>query len=305
MKYYGEVIDSETFLNKFNILHDNLHLITNFEKRRKKVYVSDEFGGIYKVFPADLLNGSKPKASSCINIKEWFINKCAILHKNKYSYSLVDIKDKKDTVDIICKQHGVFSQKAYSHLNGNGCQKCFLNKNGKNRTTTFSTFKDKANQIHNFNYEYIEEGYINVNNILQIKCPIHGIFKQKGYSHLQGKGCRNCANEIYGGYKLKDWIRMGEVSKNFTSYKVYIVKLYSEDEEFIKIGKTFTEISHRMRAIPYKYEVLKVIKGSAEYVHHKEIELHRKFIKYKYPPKNLFQGHTECFNIKIQYEKLQ
>lgn len=304
MKYYDEVIDSKTFLNSFNLIHKKLSLITDFEKRNKKVYVSDEYGGIYKVFPVDLLNGSVPKLSSCINIKEWFINKCIILHKNKYDYQLVDIKDKKDTINIICKQHGIFSQKATSHLNGNGCRKCFIDKNSRNKITSFLKFKDKANKIHNFNYEYIESSYTKSNDVVQIKCKIHGIFEQKGYSHLQGKGCRNCANEVYGGYKLKDWIRMSEMSKKFESYKVYIVKLHSDNEEFVKIGKTFTSIAHRMKSIPYKYDILKVIEGSAEYIHNKEIELQREFIKYKYTPTNLFKGYTECFNITIQYEKM-
>lgn len=55
---------------------------------------------------------------------EVFINKAIKIHKDKYDYSLVDYKNCKTKVDIICKNHGIFSQIPISHLQGNGCSKC-------------------------------------------------------------------------------------------------------------------------------------------------------------------------------------
>lgn len=62
---------------------------------------------------------------------------------------------------------------------------------------THQQFVDKANLIHNFKYEYPDpyiRSYIKINII----CPIHGPFPQKPYSHLSGKGCKDCAKEYIG-----------------------------------------------------------------------------------------------------------
>jgi len=60
-----------------------------------------------------------------------FIKKGKSAHDNKYDYSLVDYKKSHDFIDIICPKHGVFKQKAYSHLQGIGCPKCNESKGEK------------------------------------------------------------------------------------------------------------------------------------------------------------------------------
>ena len=62
--------------------------------------------------------------------KEWisyFKNK----HGNKYDYSLVNCKRWTDKIKIICPKHGVFLQEANSHMQGNGCFKCSIEKSEK------------------------------------------------------------------------------------------------------------------------------------------------------------------------------
>ena len=44
-------------------------------------------------------------------------------HGYKYDYSLVKYKNNHTKIEIICKEHGVFTQIPNSHLN-NGCPKC-------------------------------------------------------------------------------------------------------------------------------------------------------------------------------------
>lgn len=55
---------------------------------------------------------------------EEFIKLAKEKHGDKYDYSLVEYKSKEDDVNIICKKHGVFSQKAALHLKGSGCRAC-------------------------------------------------------------------------------------------------------------------------------------------------------------------------------------
>ncbi len=53
-----------------------------------------------------------------------FIKRSNIIHNNKYDYYLLDFKNTRSKVEIICPKHGAFSQNANSHLLGSGCPIC-------------------------------------------------------------------------------------------------------------------------------------------------------------------------------------
>ena len=55
---------------------------------------------------------------------EEFLEKSKTLHNDKYDYSKTVYTSIKDSVSIICKLHGEFSQKAEKHLAGRGCIEC-------------------------------------------------------------------------------------------------------------------------------------------------------------------------------------
>ena len=46
-----------------------------------------------------------------------------------------------------------------------------------------------------------------------------------------------------GGYS--DWTNAAINSKSFESFKVYIIRCYNDNEEFIKIGRTFSKLKKR------------------------------------------------------------
>jgi hypothetical protein len=56
--------------------------------------------------------------------KEQFIEKSNKIHNNKYEYSLVEYKNKRTKVKIICSIHGVFYKTPHNHLIGQGCNCC-------------------------------------------------------------------------------------------------------------------------------------------------------------------------------------
>lgn len=56
--------------------------------------------------------------------KEDFIKQANVIHSNKYDYSLVEYKNCKTKVKIICSEHGVFEQTPNSHINGTTSQGC-------------------------------------------------------------------------------------------------------------------------------------------------------------------------------------
>lgn len=91
---------------------------------------------------------------------------------------------------------------------------------------------------------------------------------------------------------------MSKNSKNFDSFKVYIIKCFNKDEEFYKIGRTYTKIKKRFGTkllMPYKYEVLNEFIGTAEEMYDLETKLKNMNKNNKYLPKIKFGGMQECF----------
>ena len=52
------------------------------------------------------------------------ISKFKEVHGERYSYSKFEYTDQYQEIDIICKEHGPFSQQILHHSNGSGCEKC-------------------------------------------------------------------------------------------------------------------------------------------------------------------------------------
>ncbi len=133
-----------------------------------------------------------------------FIQKSNEIHNFKYDYSLVEYKNNRTSVSIICPEHGIFEQLPMNHIKGFGCSKC-----SKNKPLTTIEFIKKANETHNNKYDYsltiYDRSYIKV----KIICPEHGIFEQKPNNHLTGAGCPKCNDGI-----LKDKENFIEKAKN-------------------------------------------------------------------------------------------
>lgn len=87
-------------------------------------------------------------------------------------------------------------------------------------------FIQKARKVHGDRYDYSKVDYKNAKEKVIIICPIHGEFLQSPTNHLQGFGCKYCANntklttedfvrraeEIHGKYY--DYSKVHYVSRN-------------------------------------------------------------------------------------------
>ena len=233
-----------------------------------------------------------------------FIDKAKLVHGNKYDYSLVEYTNCKLKIDIICPDHGIFKQSPDAHTNQKqGCSECKRVKS----SSTLKEFLNKAKEVHGDKYDYSEVDYKNTTIKIDIICRDHGIFKQRPGKHISNKrGCPKCGGDRikefqinnYIGWSYADWQKAGENSIKFDSFKVYILRCWNEEEEFYKIGKTFTTIKNRFygNKIPYKYEAVKIIKSKdAKYISKLEKRLHKNNIDNKYVPKNKFNGYQECY----------
>ena len=116
-----------------------------------------------------------------------FIERSKLIHKNKYDYTLVEYKNAKTKVKIICKEHGTFEQTPDSHLSGRGCSQC-----GGNYKISENVFLEKSKLIHKNKYDYSLIIFTNQFSKVEIICPLHGIFKQLPVQHIKGQGCPKC-----------------------------------------------------------------------------------------------------------------
>ena len=125
--------------------------------------------------------------NSKLRTQEQFIVLAKEKHNNKYDYSKTVYVDGLTKVCIICPKHVEFFQTPQDHLSGRGCCKCA----GYGFTT--KDFIDKANEIHNYKYDYSKAVYIKGDEYVCIICPIHGEFWQRASIHLHGHGCSKCS----------------------------------------------------------------------------------------------------------------
>ena len=121
-----------------------------------------------------------------------FLNKAKIIHKNKYKYDKMNYINANTKITIICPIHGEFQQTPHHHLEGHGCKLCANIKTKQHKVMTKQNFVNKANEIHNYKYNYDKSIYKNARTNILITCPKHGDFEQLPCHHLKGHGCPKC-----------------------------------------------------------------------------------------------------------------
>lgn len=107
-------------------------------------------------------------------------------------------------------------------------------------------------------------------------------------------------------WSYSTWKLQGDNSKNFDSFKIYIIKCWDDRETFYKLGKTYTLISKRFEepeSMPYNYEVVYTKESNAYNISRLEKEYHKKLKEYKYVPLKHFHGCQECFSNIKDYDK--
>lgn len=132
--------------------------------------------------------------------EEQWIEKARKVHEDFYDYSLVNYKGSWKPVEIICPEHGVFSQKAACHTTmWHGCPKCGGEKQARGQEYSTDDFVLMAKKVHGERYDYSEAVYHprkgGIQQKTKIICPNHGPFSQAAHMHLQGNGCPECKTE--------------------------------------------------------------------------------------------------------------
>jgi len=192
------------FINKAYKIHNNKYdySLVEYKNNRTKVKIVCPIHSVFEQLPLNHLKGFG--CSSCTNNKKYtnntFAKKSKNIHNDKYDYSLVDYKNNKTKVKIICLKHGIFEQAPYNHIiKKQGCPECsFYEKSNK-------SFISKSKNIHNDKYDYSLVEYKNNRTKVKIVCPIHSVFEQLPLNHLNKElGCPECLKDSYKNNFLKN-----------------------------------------------------------------------------------------------------
>ena len=156
---------------------------------------------------------------------EVFIRRAQKKHGLRFDYSLAEYIHTNTEVEIICPDHGLFSQSPANHLNNRfGCGKCAAAAGFGYIKWTTTEFIEKARLIHGDWYDYSLVDYVNSLTDVKIICPDHGPFEQAPSSHINTEsGCTGCAK--YG------------FDMSSPAY-IYLLKYTGREGEVLKIGIT-------------------------------------------------------------------
>lgn len=90
-----------------------------------KVKIICPLHGIFEQTPiSHRINGCSECSGNKKMNNNTFIEKSKNIQKNIFDYSLVEYKNNRTKVKIICKKHGIFEQSPEKHLIGQGCPTC-------------------------------------------------------------------------------------------------------------------------------------------------------------------------------------
>ena len=123
-----------------------------------------------------------------------FVKKMKLVHGDKYDFSEAKYVDSQEEITLIChkkdalgNEHGPFSRKPYSLLQGHGCPKC----NGRNKTTELWIAEAK-NVFPEGLYSFEHTIYKSARDKVIVTCKKHGDFDVPARDFLSGHGCPKC-----------------------------------------------------------------------------------------------------------------
>ena len=303
-KHSGVKSNIGEFVTRANIVHKHRYnySLSFYKNHREPVIIYCFMHGFFKQAPQKHLNGSGCTKCSLIAqgrrralSNDEFIKKANLVHSlGVYDYSKSLYIKAKNKVIITCRKHGDFQITPNKHLGGQGCSKCGLESRGKKQTRTQISFINEATMQHDGKFDYSKSVYKRSHEKLIIICRDHGEFKQTPASHLQGIGCPKC------GFELTAWNKSAYTACAEINGKscVYLIKCFSDDESFYKIGITSTDLNYRFKKskMPYSFIVISTKTEGASADWDNEKKLHRNLKKFRYKPLVSFGGETECFS---------
>ena len=239
----------------------------------------------------------------------WF-NKLVKKHGHVCTYTLDNIKDTKQPMEIYCKLcKQVFHQSPYNNFMGVlGCNLYTHPGRTTNKKESLESLIAYSRQHNGLRYNFSESIYVDRYTRLKIfdtECGQY--FTQTPNSHKRGYQCNLCMNNKKLGVYTE---RIIEKNKRILQEKpglVYIINAFDDDEKFYKIGCTASlRLKDRFGStkFPYNRDVLLTFKTNMYNAYYIEQFLLSQYAEYKYRPLKKFRGRTECFKSLPNIEHL-
>ena len=179
--------------------------------------------------------------------KEDILIKFKEVHGDEYDYSNMIYKNRLTKIEIVCKEHGQFTQTPAAHISGQGCPECAKSKRAKGKRISFEEFISRAKKAHGDKFSYDEKSYSGIESPLKIICSSHGEFTQVGKTHLKSHGCPKCGND--SAFKKLSLSKEDFVEK---AIEIHGNKfLYDNLDSFTKNGKQASTILTIAKAMQY------------------------------------------------------
>lgn len=224
--------------------------LVNYINNRTKIDIICDIHGLFRQTPANHLNtnGCKKCSTNISSLKkskttQAFINDSLKKHNNKYDYSLVKYSGTNNKVKIICKEHGIFEQKCYKHLQGQGCPTCSESKLEREVRNLLD--------IHDIKYisQYSKkDGCVFIDNqSIDFYLPDYKIaIECQGDQHFIPVDFGNKGKEYsYEKFKkiiLNDFKKYSKCIENNIKVLYYTREIYSKDEYISNIYSNIDEL---------------------------------------------------------------
>lgn len=258
---------TEKFIEDAKKIHGNKYdysLVNYIDVHTKVIILCPIHGEFKQNYQKHCYNGrgcGECGKISCANknrfSQDGFIEKAVERHDNFYSYNRTIYTNYKDEVTVTCPIHGDFMQRASDHLAGRGCQKCGAIKSSIARRKGENDILKKFEETHGNFYKYELPENIKVKDIINIHCPIHGLFLQTVNVHYVS-GCPKCANIKCSEVRRKIPIELKRVVKNIKRR----VKGFIKNEGYRKtsptnviIGIDWVGLKSHLESNPYNFKV--------------------------------------------------
>lgn len=200
--YMKKFKNQQKFIDKAITKHQGKYSYTktNYESSKTDVIITCPEHGDFEQKPYIHLNGSG--CSQCgknsYKKKMKLTNEEIIRRakenntRNHFDFSRLIIKE--NLAEIYCHRHGPITMPSANLMRGHGCRRC------GNNQITYKEFVEKANNIHNNQYQYDENYWTGVmGDELPITCKKHGIFYMSANRHTSSsmqQGCPRCKRKV-------------------------------------------------------------------------------------------------------------
>lgn len=286
---------TESFIEKANNKHNNKYIYQNFVyvKWKVKAIITCPTHGDFEQTPRDHLSGrgcSKCGRDLVTNKQrgniETFKSRAAVIHNDYYTYDKAVYSTARKNLIITCPKHGDFLQTPDSHLHGQGCRLCGIEKVADNCRSCTEAFITKAEKRWPGLFSYANVIYTTAIKPVDITC--NRCTTTFSVTPNQFLNCGNCPICDHKGFdKTKPAILYYLCVDGGTAYKIGITN-YTVQERF-----TNADLKKIRIVKTWEYAV-----GKNAYIDEQFYLKQYKEFKYK-GPALLSSGNTELFHIDV------